>query len=62
MTIGQVVLDEMEARMVENAEFLEAPEINRTGAPISTVDLVTLLEKEFGEVGAVLTGDPCDES
>ncbi len=55
--IGQVVLDEVEIGVVMNAQFLDAPEVDRTGSAIRSVDLVVAIEQELSQVGSVLSRD-----
>jgi hypothetical protein len=43
--VGKVEFHQMQIRMLEQAQFIDAPEINRTGATIGAVDGVTLGEE-----------------
>src|SRR6188508_1835000 len=42
-------------------QVLDAPVVGGAGAPHQPVDLVTVLEQQLGEVGAVLAGDAGDQ-
>jgi hypothetical protein len=42
------------------AQVLDALELLRRGAAHHPVDLVVLLQQQFGEIGAVLAGDAGD--
>ncbi|CAM2156807.1 hypothetical protein PT2222_30148 [Paraburkholderia tropica] len=59
--IGEIVLDEFERRMIGDAEFVHAPEIDRTGAPVSADHLIALVEQQFGQIRAVLAGYAGDD-
>src|SRR6185437_7821393 len=56
--IREIMLDEMEIGIVLNAEFLDPPEVDRAGAPVSAVDSVALRKQQLSEVRAVLARDP----
>src|SRR5258708_20136484 len=43
------------------ANVVDAPGVERAAPPYETVDLVSLLQEELGEIAAVLAGDPGDE-
>ena len=36
--------------------------VEQGGAPLDAVDYIALIEKKFGQISAVLAGDPCDQS
>src|SRR5439155_9909903 len=62
--IGQVGVVEEEARpgfMRISVEMVDPPPVEGAGAAHEAVDLVALVEEQFGEVGAVLPGDPGDQ-
>ena len=52
--VGQVALQEVEAV----AHVLDAFEVLGAGAPEDAVDIVVVIEQEFGQIGAVLARDP----
>jgi hypothetical protein len=55
-------VDEVAVVQVELiAHLVDAPGVERAGAPHEAVDLVSLGEQELGEVAAVLAGDAGDE-
>ena len=43
--------------MISDAQFVEAPEIDRAGSTIGAIYGVALLKQKLREVGAVLPGD-----
>ena len=43
--------------MIVNPEFLDPPEIDRTGAAVGAIHGVALVEQQLRQIGAVLTGD-----
>ena len=52
----------MQVGVSSDAQRLDAPEINRTGAPVGTVHRVTLVEEKLRKIRAVLprdTGNDC---
>jgi len=59
--VGEVVLDQMQVRVVEHAHFVQAPEVHRAGATVRAMDLVALLKQQFGQVSTVLTRDTRDD-
>ncbi len=62
--IGHVTMVEEEAYFFLVAVFVEmvdAVGVEKAGAALDAVDDVAFVEEEFGEVGAVLTGDASDE-
>jgi hypothetical protein len=58
--VSEVVLDAVEIGVFVDPKLLDAPEHHSAGAPIRSVDCVALLQRQLGEVGAVLTGDAGD--
>ena len=57
-----VMQEEAHALLVPVAvEVVDAVGVEQAGAALDAVDDVALIEKEFGEVGAVLAGDAGDE-
>lgn len=59
--IGQVVFDQVQIGVVLNAQFFDAPEVDRAGAAVGAVHGVALVEQELRQVGAVLAGYAGDE-
>jgi hypothetical protein len=49
------------ARMRILIKMIHALGVERGRTALETVDLVTLLKEEFGEVRTVLAGDTCDQ-
>ena len=47
--------------MLCGTNFIHPPKVDGTGAAISAVDRVTLVEQEFGEIGAILAGGTGDD-
>ena len=43
-------------------EVIDAIGVEAAGAALDAMDAIALLQQEFGEVGAVLAGDACDQS
>ena len=43
----------MQVRVALNAQFLDAPEVDRTGAPIGAINDVSLGKQQFGKVQAI---------
>ena len=58
--VGQVVFDQLQVRMVGNAQLLHAPEIDGAGAAKSAEDAVALFQQQLRKVGAILPGDACN--
>jgi hypothetical protein len=54
--------DQPQIGMIVNAKLIEAPEVERAGATIGPDDVIAFVEKEPGEVGAVLAGNARDQS
>ena len=62
--IGQVavVQDEVAMRLVRVlVQVIHAIGIEQRRAPLDAVDLVALLQQEFGQIGAVLAGDASNQ-
>lgn len=57
----RVVEEQTAVPLVRILMMVEAPRVEGGGAPDQPVDLVSLREKELGEIAAVLARDSCDE-
>ena len=60
--VGQVVFNQVQLRVAQDAQFLHAPEIDGAGAAIGAIDGVAFFEQQLGKISAVLasnTGDDC---
>ena len=55
--VGQVILDQGKVRVLVDAKLLDAPEVDGAGPAIGADDLVAFAEKQFGEIGAILSGN-----
>ncbi|MBS1245507.1 MAG: hypothetical protein H6R36_162 [Chloroflexi bacterium] len=60
--VREVVFDQAQVRVAADAEFIDAPKVDRAGAAVRAVDDVALLKQRLGEIGAVLAGDAGDDA
>lgn len=58
--VGEVVLDQMQVGVLLDAQLVDAPEIDRAGAAVGTINSVALVEQQLRQIGAVLAGDAGD--
>jgi hypothetical protein len=62
--IGEVAIMQGKAgvgRMRVLIDVVNAIGIKRAGAPDEAVDIISFAQQQFGEVGAVLSGNACDQ-
>ena len=62
--VRQVTVVEVETRLAlvrVDVQVIDAAGIERRGATLDAMNLVTLAEQKLREVGAILTSDACDE-
>ncbi|MCY1279015.1 hypothetical protein D9M70_277590 [compost metagenome] len=60
--VGQIVLDQMQVWVILDAQFLNPPEVHRTGTAVGAIDLVAFLEQEFGQICPVLSANAGNNS
>jgi len=59
--IGQIEFQQVQIRMLVDAEFFDAPEIDGTGATVSAENLVAFVEQQRRQIGPVLAGNAGDD-
>ena len=58
--VRQIIFDQLQRRVILDAQFLNAPKIDRTGAAIGTVDGITTAEQVLRQICAILAADSRD--
>lgn len=60
--VRQVVFDQMQVRMLGNAQLFNAPEINGASTAVRAVDRIALRQEELRKISTILAGNSCNNA